>query len=150
PKDSVTARGAEGRDPFQGHGGLNYTGIAGPWFRQGSDAGRYSNSDIHAIRIVATEPTTDPRYTGKITRRWWNVANERLRILGEIPVRKYEGQRTKDEKERTVRPSSFVLDPSGQPLDPDGNPDTSFLVKLPADVAWTFQTLDKDGMVLNM
>src|SRR5262249_5964404 len=35
-------------------------------------------------------------------------------------------------------------------LDPDGNPDTSFLVKLPADTAWTFQTLDKHGMVLNM
>jgi hypothetical protein len=37
----------------------------------------------------------------------------------------------------------------GQPLDPDGNPDTSFLAKVPADVAWTFQTLDKDGLVLN-
>jgi hypothetical protein len=130
PKESVTASGAEGRDPFQGHGGLNYTGIAGPWFRQGSDAGRYSNSDIHAIRILTTEPTTDPRYTGKINRRWWNVANERLRILGEIPVRKFSADK--------------------QPNDPDGNPDTSFLVKLPADVAWTFQTLDKDGMVLNM
>jgi hypothetical protein len=39
---------------------------------------------------------------------------------------------------------------SGQPLDPDGNPDTSFLAKIPANVAWTFQTLDKNGMVLNM
>ena len=28
-------------------------------------------------------------------------------------------------------------------LDPDGNPDTSFLAKIPADVAFTFQTLDK-------
>jgi Hydrazine synthase alpha subunit middle domain len=37
-----------------------------------------------------------------------------------------------------------------QPLDPDGNPDTSFLAKVPADVAWTFQTLDNNGMVLNM
>src|SRR5262249_55589707 len=39
---------------------------------------------------------------------------------------------------------------SAQPLDPDGNPDTSFLAKIPADVAFTFQTLDRDGMVLNM
>jgi mono/diheme cytochrome c family protein len=38
---------------------------------------------------------------------------------------------------------------SGQPLDPDGNPDTSFLAKIPADTAFTFQTLDKRGMVLN-
>src|SRR5262249_8660932 len=42
------------------------------------------------------------------------------------------------------------LGSGGQPLDPDGNPDTSFLAKIPADVVFTFQTLDKDGMVLNM
>ena len=58
-------------------------------------------------------------------------SEERLRILGEFPVRKFG----KDGK---------------QPLDPDGNPDTSFLAKIPADVAWTFQTLDNNGMVLNM
>src|SRR5205823_10304641 len=34
--------------------------------------------------------------------------------------------------------------------DPDGNPDTSFLAKIPADTAFTFQTLDRRGMVLNM
>ena len=56
--------------------------------------------------------------------------HERLRILGEIPVRKFGGDK--------------------QPLDPDGNPDTSFLAKIPADAAFTFQTLDKNGMVLNM
>src|SRR5438552_1287862 len=38
----------------------------------------------------------------------------------------------------------------GQPLAPDGNPDTRFLAKAPADVPFTFQTLDKDGTVLNM
>jgi mono/diheme cytochrome c family protein len=53
-----------------------------------------------------------------------------MRILGEIPVRKFG---TTD----------------GQPIDPDGNPDTSFLAKIPADTAFTFQTLDKRGMVLN-
>ena len=58
-------------------------------------------------------------------------SEERLRILGEFPVRQFG----KDGK---------------QPLDPDGNPDTSFLAKIPADVAWTFQTLDNNGMVLNM
>ena len=52
-----------------------------------------------------------------------------MRILGEVPLRKFDGDK--------------------QPTDPDGNPDTSFLAKLPADVAWTFQTLDKRGMVLN-
>src|SRR5262249_50699471 len=91
---------------------------------------KYDNADIHAIRILVTEPTTDPRFSGRTSRRWWNAANERLRILGEFPVRKF--------------------DRGAQPTDPDGNPDTSFLAKLPADIAWTFQTLDTYGMVLNM
>jgi hypothetical protein len=98
----------------------------GNWGTQGADAGLYDNSDIHAIRILAMEPATSP-----VAKRFHNIAHERLRILGEIPVRKFN----KDGK---------------QPLDPDENPDTSFLAKIPADVAWTFQTLDRDGMVLNM
>jgi hypothetical protein len=53
-----------------------------------------------------------------------------MRILGEIPLRKFTGEK--------------------EPTDPDGNPDTSFLAKIPADVGFTFQTLDKRGMVLNM
>jgi hypothetical protein len=53
-----------------------------------------------------------------------------MRILGEIPVRHFNHTK--------------------QPLDPDGNPDTSFLAKIPADHSFTFQTLDKHGLVLNM
>jgi hypothetical protein len=106
-----------------GDSGLN---AAFNWSVQGADAGLYSNSDIHAIRIVHLEPTSE---LGR-GRRYYNHFRERLRILGEIPVRK------------------FAADGS-QPIDPDGNPDTSFLAKIPADVAWTFQTIDKRGMVLN-
>jgi hypothetical protein len=130
--NSVRGAYPGGNDPFQGLGTLAYTGISGNWFVQGADTARYGNQEIHAIRILITEPTTDGRYSGK--RRWWNVANERLRILGEIPVRKFG----RDAKA------------SEQPFDPDGNPDTSFLAKIPADTPFTFQTLDKDSMVLNM
>src|SRR5439155_809874 len=67
-----------------------------------------------------------------------NHARERMRILGEFPVRHF-------------RKAELGAAATGaQPPDPDGNPDTSFLAKIPADVAWTFQTLDKNGMVLNM
>ena len=138
PRGKVTATYAGGNDPFQGLGTLAYYGNVGNWFVQGADTCRYDNSEIHALRILATEPTTGPHHTGKSRRLWWNVANERLRILGEIPVRKF----------RTGEPGASAT--GGQPLDPDGNPDTSFLAKIPADVAWTFQTLDKDGMALNM
>jgi hypothetical protein len=120
---TVTATFAGEKDPtgYRGHDTAN------GWSVQGSDAGIYENSDIHAIRIVALEPTSDTR--PKNGRTFYNHAKERLRILGEIPVRKFTGDK--------------------QPTDPDGNPDTSFLAKIPADVAWTFQTLDKRGMVLN-
>jgi hypothetical protein len=77
------------------------------------------------------EPTTDRHRGANSGRRFYSHAMERLRVLGEIPLRKFDGR-------------------SAQPLDPDGNPDTSFLAKIPADTAFTFQTLDKDGMVLNM
>jgi hypothetical protein len=123
PKGKVTATFAGEKDPtgYRGHdSSFN-------WTVQGADAGLYENSDIHAIRILLLEPTSETQAKGG--RRFFNHAKERLRILGEIPVRKFDGDK--------------------QPIDPDGNPDTSFLVKVPADVAWTFQTLDRRGMVLN-
>jgi hypothetical protein len=102
------------------------------WGGQGADAGLYENSDIHAIRILAMEPASVP-----VAGRFYNHAWERLRILGEIPVRHF---RTSPDRKGV----------NEQPLDPDNNPDTSFLAKIPADVAFTFQTIDKNGMVLNM
>jgi hypothetical protein len=101
------------------------------WSQQGADAGLYENSDIWGIRILILEPVSE--VVAKQRRHFALGSNgeERIRILGEFPVRKFD----KDGQ---------------QPVDPDGNPDTSFLAKVPADVAWTFQTLDNNGMVLNM
>lgn len=121
-KGSVTASSATDKD-YRANQTYN-------WTVQGSDAGYYTNEEIHAIRIVALEPNTEREGGPKRGRLFFNHAKERMRILGEFPVRKFNG--------------------NNQPVDPDGNPDTSFLAKIPADVAWTFQTLDKRGMVLNM
>jgi hypothetical protein len=131
PPGKVTATYAGGNDPYRGldrttsHGGmpLNLS-------NQGGDVGLYANDDIHAIRIIIQEPTTDRGGRFKEGRLFYNHAMERLRILGEIPVRHFQRD--------------------NQPIDPDGNPDTSFLARIPADTAFTFQTLDKNGMVLNM
>ncbi len=131
PDGSVTATYSgkndpwKGLDPFTSHG----NGPALNWHNQGADAGLYGNDEIHAVRILAMEPTTD-RKGAASGRRYYNHAGERLRILGEVPLRKFDGKK--------------------QPLDPDGNPDTSFLAKIPADVGFTFQTLDRNGLVLNM
>jgi hypothetical protein len=107
------------------------------WASQGADAGRYSNSEIWAVRLVALEPNTHRSYGPNSGGRYndgtqyYNHAHERHRILGEIPLRKF--------------------DAGGAPiLDPEGNPDTSFLAKIPADTPFTFQMLDRDGIVLTM
>jgi len=115
-------------DPYDSE----FTGTIWNWRGQGADAGRYDNEEIHAVRILAFEPNVETHIEGNRYRYapYSNHPMERLRILGEIPLRKFiEGE---------------------QPTDPDGNPDTSFLAKIPADVAFTFQTIDKNGMVLNM
>ncbi len=101
------------------------------WVWQGSDAGLYTNEDIWAVRIIALEPNTHRSYGPHEGQYFFNHINEKIRILGEIPLRKF--------------------DELGNPiLDPEGNPDTSFLAKIPADTPFTFQMLDRNGMVLTM
>lgn len=135
PEGSVTSTYAGGNDPWKGLDAFTSHGNGPPlnWHNQGADAGLYSNDDIHAVRIIAMEPTTD-RKGAHSGRRFYSHAHERLRILGEIPLRKF-GEAGAGSQQ--------------QPLDPDGNPDTSFLARIPADTAFTFQTLDQEGMVLN-
>ncbi len=106
------------------------------WFTQVADAGKYSNSEIHAVRIVAMESVADKSYgpiypSNSPLAFKAHTGRERLRILGEIPLRKYAAD------------GSVIRDTQG-------NPDTSFLAKIPGDTPFTFQTLDKDGLVLNM
>jgi hypothetical protein len=131
PEDGVTA---EFPADYRENGrSAAFSGSRWNWRGQGADAGRYDNRDIHAIRILSFEPNAHSDGPGSQQGypAYYSHAMERLRILGEVPVRKFENS-------------------ANQPLDPDGNPDTSFLAKVPADVAFTFQTIDKDGMVLNM
>jgi hypothetical protein len=139
PPGSVTARSAKPDDRK-----LMWRELASNitnWSQQGADAGLYENSDIWGIRIVALEPVSEAIFRQRRHYALGSHGEERLRILGEFPVRKFT----------TPSPSSEGGVKGGsQPLDPDGNPDTSFLAKIPADVAWTFQTLDHKGMVLNM
>jgi hypothetical protein len=120
-------------DTFDGLDAFNTgeNGQSSNWGAQGADAGRYANSDIWAVRIVAMEPNTHRSYGPNEGQQFFSHANERLRVLAEIPLRKLDG--------------------GGLPLlDPAGDPDTSFLARVVADTPFTFQTLDRRGMVLNM
>jgi len=203
PEGQVTATYAGGNNPWRGLDAFTSHGNGPPlnFHNQGADVGLYENSDIHAVRILAMEPTTDRHRGANTGRRFYNHASERLRILGEIPVRKFDAAAVRTSSSPSPQPSpsgrgsdalrvsaaresatirdaarlqetreSVSLSPGeragvrgkeatelskranlidDQPTDPDGNPDTSFLAKIPADTAFTFQTLDKRGMVLN-
>lgn len=107
-------------DPFNASHEMLYA-----WVHEGADAGLYTDNDIYAIRILGMIPKTDKSYPNT-SLGFFNHGDERLRILGEIPVR-HEGV-----------------------IDQQGNVDTSFLARIPADTPITFQTLDRNGMVLNM
>ena len=125
------------RDTTSGYGSSAYGGMdsfnttengdSSNWFEQGADDGKYTNDDIFAVRILAMEGVAHRSYPNGSDTGFTNFAGrERLRILGEIPLRK---------------PGV---------IDAQGNPDTSFLAKVPADTPISFQTLDKNGLVLNM
>ena len=93
----------------------------------------FQNSEITAVRLLLMEPVTHmPRGPNSAARpdlRFMSLAQEKLRILGEILLRKYQ--------------------PDGTPLlDVDGNPDTSFLARIPANTPFTFQLLDAEGYAL--
>lgn len=95
---------------------------------QGADTCVYTNADIEAIRIVYQQGT--PRGYRPAT-HWEATGVERMGVLGEIPLRKFN--------------------PDGSPvLDARGDPDTSFLAQIPADTSFAFQLLDKHGRALTM
>ena len=93
---------------------------------QGTDTIRYTADDLCGVRILAAAPNRGNRAYTEIA----NLAGERLSILGEFPVRKRDVQ--------------------GNPLlDPSGDPDTSFLVRFPANTAYFMQAIDCHGRSLN-
>ena len=122
---SLIWRDTDPRQPRDGTDPEPFNKDQAAWIRQGADAGVYRNEDIYAIRLLALLPSTDRSYPNNGV-GFQNVGTERVRILGEVPVR-HEGA-----------------------IDATGNTDTSFLVRIPADTPFTFQSLDRNGMVLNM
>lgn len=93
----------------------------------GADLAIYNNEEIYGIRVALPITPYPNNYAGN-AEQWAGIQTHHLRILGEFPVRKADGT----------------------PLDGQGNPDTSFVLRLPADTPFLFQTIDKRGMALNI
>jgi len=111
------------RNPSGAMAGSSYLNLGA----QGADLAIYSDDEIWGIRVsMVVEPV--PFHVGTGWEEWMGYQNHHLRILGEYPVRK----------------------PVGTPVDGNGDPDTSFIVRIPADTPFFFQAIDDKGMALNM
>ena len=102
--------------------GRNYSNLASA----GAELAIFDNSEVYGIRVLLPIPSYPNNFSGG--ERWVGYQKHHLRILGEFPVRKTDG---------TL-------------LDEQGNPDTSFILRLPADTPFLFQSLDKRGMALDI
>src|SRR5262245_11977024 len=65
-------------------------GFPGNWGEQGADAGLYENSDIWGIRLLILEPVSDAVHRNRHHYALGSNSEERVRILGEFPVRKFD------------------------------------------------------------
>lgn len=100
---------------------------------QGTDTIKYTDNDLCGIRILGILPNRSRNSYNESISTYSEIANitgERVSILGEFAVRNKAS--------------------NGQEIiDKSGNPDTSFLVRMPANVPHMLQGIDCEGRTLN-
>lgn len=107
------------------YGGIHFQG-KDQFQLQGTDTINYDDDDLCGVRMLAAMPNRGDSPSRQIA----SAAGERIAILGEFPVRH--------------------RNPDGTPrMDPSGHPDTSFLVRFPADTPYFMQAIDCEGRTLN-
>ncbi|HHL31404.1 MAG TPA: hypothetical protein ENJ41_02375 [Oceanospirillales bacterium] len=106
-------------------GGINFIDIH-QFNQQGTDTIAYNDDDLCGIRILSVLPNRNRNVFQEIA----NINGERVSILGEFAVQNRDGN------------GNIIMDSSG-------NPDTSFLVRFPANSPYLMQGIDCDGRTLN-
>ncbi len=96
----------------------------------GAELAVFNNDEIYGIRVLMPVPNI-PKELYKGEEKWSGFQQHHLRIFGEYPIRKPDGSGV-------------------EPIDAQGNPDTSFVVRVPADTPFLMQTIDKRGMALDI
>ncbi|NOX75805.1 MAG: hypothetical protein GXP17_04165 [Gammaproteobacteria bacterium] len=98
----------------------------------GAELAIFDNDEIFGIRVLMPVPQIPEDLELYIrAEKWVGFQRHHLRILGEYPVRKPDGSGV-------------------EPTDDQGHPDTSFIVRVPADTPFLMQTIDKRGMALDI
>ncbi|MFT5356620.1 MAG: hypothetical protein ACI9KE_003845 [Polyangiales bacterium] len=119
---SITDRETHPRD------GLHFAGTH-QFHGQGTDTIAYEDEELCGVRILGVMPNRGTIRDVYEEMRY-NPAGERIGILGEFSVR------NRDESGALI-------------IDANGNVDTSFLVRMPANVPYFMQGIDCEGRTLN-
>ncbi|MCF6264863.1 MAG: hypothetical protein L3J24_14925, partial [Xanthomonadales bacterium] len=116
------------RDGGGAMSGRTYLNLAS----SGAELAIFDNDEIFGIRVLMPVPFMPGNMPSYIRQQGWSgFQQHHLRILGEYPIRKPDGSGV-------------------EPTDAQGNPDTSFVVRVPADTPFLMQTIDKRGMALDI
>ncbi len=110
-------------------GGITFDGLH-QFHLQGTDTIDYADDDLCGVRMLGVIPNRYDNLVYKTIYAIDNVTGERVSILGEVSV--------KNRDANGVRMN-----------DPSGSPDTSFLLRMPANVPYLMQAIDCDGRTLN-
>ncbi len=105
--------------------GINFAGES-QFNLQGTDTINYNDEDLCGVRILSVMPNRDRNTFYGLS----NLLGERVAILGEFSVL------NKDQAGNSFN-------------DPSGHPDTSFLVRFPANTPYLMQGIDCQGRTLN-
>ena len=99
---------------------------------QGGDLALYDDEEVWGIRVSMPVPPVPFGMNGGNELWAGRTQYHHVRILGEYPIRKWH--ENNDPVMNTV----------------ENKPDTSFIVRVPADTPFFFQAIDKRGMALNI
>lgn len=116
----------------------------GNWTVQGASAGVFTNSDIYAVRIVATPPIPFTEIINKSTdrARWDAISRHLLDVRLDQVVARFGSEHGEKWEILGEFPVKKAL------TDAQGNLDTSWIAKVPADTPFFIQTIDDKGMTL--
>ena len=130
-------------DPF--YSNMRRPDHDGNWTIQGAEAGVVTDSDIYAVRIIATppKPYTKPIDAFADTARWNSISRHLLDNRLKYVVARYGS----DHGERWEILGEFPVKKLGV-TDGQGNPDTSWLAKIPAEMPTFIQAIDRNGMTV--
>ena len=119
----------------------------GEWTIQGAEAGRFTDEDVHAVRIVAIEPVVGTRPVKKNDGSLASSEKYKPECIVDNRIPRIHQKYCSAHQESWKILGEFIL-PHTSEINARGKKDTSWIAKVPAETPLLIQTLDRNGMTL--